>query len=78
MTILWLVYSYSSNKQSNASIILIILLCISYGGLLEIMQATVFSNRSGDWLDFIANSFGCLMGLYLLPKRKEYYLNSIL
>lgn len=55
--------------------IIIILLCISYGGLIEIMQAKIFSNRSGDWLDFIANSFGCLMGLGLFNKMKSL-LNS--
>lgn len=42
-----------------------------YGGLLEVMQATVFSQRSGDWLDFIANSFGCLMGLWFFSKQKK-------
>src|SRR6187402_1911664 len=26
--------------------------CIAYGGLLEIMQAKCFSNRSADWQDF--------------------------
>lgn len=50
--------------------IFVILLCVAYGGLLEIMQATVFSNRSGDWFDFIANSFGCLMGFWVFIKNK--------
>lgn len=70
LAILWLIYLFKSNKQSNTSMILAILLCIAYGGMLEIMQATVFSNRSGDWLDFIANSFGCLMGLWFFSKNK--------
>ena len=43
--------------------------CISYGGLLEIMQATVFSQRSGDWYDFIANTFGCFLALWLFRKK---------
>lgn len=70
LAILWLIYLFKSNKQSNTSMILSILLCIAYGGMLEIMQATIFSNRSGDWLDFIANSFGCLMGLWFFSKNK--------
>lgn len=49
--------------------IFIIFGCIAYGGMLEIMQATVFSQRSGDWLDFIANSFGCCMGLWFFSKN---------
>lgn len=36
--------------------------CVAYGGLMEIMQATLFVDRSADVYDFIANSFGCLMG----------------
>jgi VanZ family protein len=66
--LLWLFYGlfiiYSSRKLSKSSMIFIISLCVAYGGMLEIMQATVFSNRSGDWFDFIANSFGLLYGLY--------------
>lgn len=67
----WLIYLFQTNKLSNATIILTLLFCIGYGGSLEIMQATVFSQRSGDWLDFIANSFGCLMGLWFFIKKKK-------
>ena len=50
--------------------IFIIFGCVAYGGMLEVMQATVFSQRSGDWLDFIANSFGCIMGFLVFIKNK--------
>jgi hypothetical protein len=43
-------------------------LSVLYGGLLEIMQAKVFSQRSADWQDFVANSFGCLMALLFHKK----------
>jgi hypothetical protein len=43
-------------------------LCVLYGGSLELMQATVFSERSADWYDVIANSFGCLMALMFKNK----------
>ena len=70
LTILWLVYFFKANKLSPLINATIILFCISYGGLLEIMQSNVFSQRSGDWLDFIANSFGCLMGWLFFYKKK--------
>jgi hypothetical protein len=70
LTVLWLIFLFKSNKLSKASMIFVLLLCIVYGGMLEMMQATVFSNRSGDWLDFIANSVGCLMGLWFFSKKK--------
>ena len=40
-----------------------LIFCMTYGGGLELMQYYVFSQRSGDWLDFIANSTGCIMGI---------------
>ena len=37
--------------------------CIPYGGLLEIMQGTLFEERSMDVYDFIADSFGALLAV---------------
>ncbi|HTA62814.1 MAG TPA: VanZ family protein [Bacteroidia bacterium] len=49
-----------------------VLFCVTYGGSLEIMQYYVFSERSGDVLDFIANSTGCIVGLFLFnPLAKK-------
>ncbi len=45
-------------------------LCVIYGGSLEILQGTVFEGRSADVFDFIANGFGCAMGL-LFYKQAE-------
>ena len=70
LTCLWLVYVFMTKKLSMVTMIFIIFGCVVYGGLLEVMQATVFSQRSGDWLDFIANSFGCLIGLWFFRKNK--------
>ncbi len=70
LTFLWLLVGFKKNKLSLSFMIFIIIACIGYGGLLEIMQAKAFSERSGDWLDFIANSFGCLMGLWFFSKQK--------
>ncbi len=48
------------------------LFCIAYGGSLEIMQYTIFSERSGDVLDFIANSAGVIAGLVVFkPLAKK-------
>ncbi|HET6228237.1 MAG TPA: VanZ family protein [Bacteroidia bacterium] len=47
-------------------------ICVAYGGLMEVMQGTLFIDRSADVYDFIANSFGCTMGwvFYNLIERK--------
>ena len=71
LTCLWLIVWFQNGKLSIKIILYTIIGCVAYGGLLEIMQATVFSQRSGDWFDFIANTFGCLMGLWVFSKNKS-------
>jgi VanZ family protein len=43
--------------------VIALVLCIMYGGSLEIMQGTLFEGRTADVYDFIANSFGAIFGL---------------
>lgn len=49
-------------------------LSIIYGGVLEIMQAAVFSSRSSDWRDFIANTAGCMLAWCFYRKIKKAYI----
>ena len=53
-------------------------ICISYGGLLEIMQATLFEERSADVFDFIANSFGCFLGILLYERVEKIVLVKLI
>ncbi|MFN5628312.1 MAG: VanZ family protein [Bacteroidota bacterium] len=43
--------------------------CVGYGGILEILQGTLFIDRSADLSDFIANSFGVFACYFLLQHR---------
>ena len=45
--------------------------CVIYGGSLEIMQGTIFQDRSADVFDFIANSFGATLGLLLYNSMEK-------
>lgn len=72
LTCFWLIYWLHVGKLNAMSCVLTVTAAIIYGGILEVMQATVFSQRSGDWLDFTANSFGCLMGLWVFSKNKRF------
>ena len=38
--------------------------CIIFSGVVELLQSEYF-NRSGDWIDFVANSLGALLGIPL-------------
>ncbi|HOZ88164.1 MAG TPA: VanZ family protein [Bacteroidia bacterium] len=63
----------SRYEKKSVLIVLFLLTAVAYGGMLEIMQAKCFSNRSADWQDFVANSFGCLVALLLLKKTRRYF-----
>jgi len=59
-------------KQHGPGVLFIFwLLCVCYGALLEFMQATCFSNRSADWKDIAANTFGCCLALFLIKKIRK-------
>ena len=60
-------------NRPPAVFIVVFLFCVLYGGLLEVMQAKCFSNRSADWQDFIANSFGCVIAVLCLKKSRIYF-----
>jgi VanZ family protein len=63
-----------SHKISPLWLWIFFSLCVLYGIMLEYMQATVFSNRSADWQDMVANSVGALAAFIL--NRKLYRLLS--
>ena len=48
-------------------------LSIAYGGILEILQGTIFEGRSADIYDFVANSFGCFIALLLYTKISKWF-----
>lgn len=55
--------NYTNIKQGKVSLPLwIVGFPILYGGIMEILQEYCTNgNRSGDWLDFIANSIGSVL-----------------
>jgi len=63
--------------QRNARFVSLII-CVVYGGLLEIMQGTLFEERSADVYDFIANSFGCFVGLALYNWAERIILSKFI
>jgi VanZ family protein len=47
------------------------LFCVTYGALLELMQNSFFSERTGDLLDFVANTIGCIVAFFIFDKLKN-------
>ncbi len=57
----------------SKAIVFALAINIPYGGLLEIMQGTLFIERSADVLDFAANSFGCLLAVLLYNRISNLF-----
>ena len=63
-------------NKTKSTLWLYLLCCVSYGVSLEIMQATLFRNRSADLNDIIANTFGSLIALTLISRLRKFYHSS--
>jgi VanZ family protein len=55
---------YQEKKVLAVSLII----CIIYGGLIEIFQETIFTDRSADFWDMLANITGALTGVFIFKK----------
>lgn len=61
-------------KRTKINKLIIVLCCVIYGIIIEVLQVTITSYRSGDVLDIIANTTGILIAyiIYVLFfKRNE-------
>ena len=73
---IWFDYKRSHLRLDARRLLLFAVLApIAMGGVLELMQAYLTSCRSGEWLDFAANSIGVCIGTALgfllrVPKRR--------
>ncbi len=60
----FLLQTHFIKVQQSAKLVALVM-CIVYGGSLELMQGALFEERSADVYDFLANSFGCVLGLLM-------------
>lgn len=58
---------------SFGAMLVIFLICIFFGGLLELAQAYLTVNRRGDWGDFMANTAGAFIGLLIAQSWHQRY-----
>lgn len=71
----WGFYEQSRWKQlSRNAAVYALLLCMFYGGLIEVLQGTIFTYRSADWVDWIFDTAGALLGLWVFSLLKKQYL----
>lgn len=61
MTILWLMAFYKKPEKKY----LILLGCIIFGIIIEVLQNNLTNYRTGDFFDVIANSLGSLLAFFI-------------
>ena len=60
---IWIDYRRSHRWLDRRRLVLFAFLApIAMGGVLELVQAYLTSCRSGEWLDFVANTIGVCLG----------------
>ena len=80
-SVLWIEYMRSHKTTGSAAKLFLLawLAPILMSGLLELLQAYATTTRSGEWLDFAANSLGVTLGaavgLLLMKINKDIRLN---
>ena len=66
----WLLSFYKQKSKKTS----IIIACIVFGIIIEVLQSTLTNYRTGDYLDVFANTFGVLLALLffnLIFKKKQ-------
>ncbi|WP_232455883.1 VanZ family protein [Polaribacter sp. SA4-10] len=70
LTICWLFTYYKKPKAKY----IVIVSCIIFGIIIEILQGTITSYRTGDYIDIVANTAGVIVALtiynQILKKNK--------
>lgn len=56
---------YSYGKISKYALGMSLSINICYGGIIEILQGTIFIERTADFFDFMANTSGAFLGLLI-------------
>ncbi len=51
----------------------LVVLCVAFGGLIEILQEFWATNRTGDWLDFAANAAGAALGVAVMARVAQRF-----
>src|SRR3990172_1796044 len=67
---------FSKHKKARSPKIITLIICVVYGGLLELLQGALFVERTADIYDFIANSLGSALGLLLFNTVNEKILSK--
>ncbi len=63
LMIVGFIKQYTFRRLRFSAVTVSMVFGIFYGGVIEFLQATVFTGRQGDVMDWIADTIGCLIGM---------------
>jgi len=72
-------FRIQTKLKRNTILIISLLLIGIYGGAIEFLQQNYFVNRSGDYMDLLADILGGITAIILYPwlkKQKDLLLDS--
>ncbi len=72
-TTVWFLLFFKGVRLSNRALKILTAVAIGsflYGVLIEILQATITTTRSGDWRDALANTTGILAAYFIISRSK--------
>lgn len=73
-SVFWVEYLYSQHHWSTTRLAIVAIICpIAMSGVIELAQEYLTTYRSGDWVDFAANSTGVLLALVVLWVMKKVH-----
>ena len=55
----------NGQAYQKKALLLAVVISIYYGGLTEILQEYLVPGRTGDWIDFLADGIGTLLGVFV-------------
>ncbi len=61
-----------SNQNPKRNIAIWCIISAAYGALIELMQKFIFTGRSYDYFDMIANALGCLIVYFVVSKKIKH------
>ena len=65
---------FMKNRTMNQSVFFTVISGFLYGVFIELMQHFVFTYRSADWRDVVANSIGLSIGIFSFPIIQKIFL----
>ncbi|APG65559.1 hypothetical protein LPB136_09385 [Tenacibaculum todarodis] len=70
LTLSWL-FAFRTTLSNNKNKYLVVVACIFYGIIIEVLQGTITDYREASYLDMLANTLGAIIAMLIFNKKIE-------